>query len=539
MSFVSSIIPQKHRFIRFNNKHRVFISKNYQDVKSGLSKYYAPVEPVANKAVKHSQELQRAKRDVLTRHDAVCGDLEQGISLEDLEQSDAIRAEDREAPVVKSVALDSGMSAEEIANFNMAKVREQFPSVCWAGDDKWSSRLEVKREAMGLDYCNLNESGHWRYIILDFDIDFYTFKNELLSTGVPMPNFCVIDDSLSGGTRGQAFWRLDVSINAGNPKSARYARDVQRSLSVRLSCDLGFSGGYTKNVFSKRWRVEHFRAAGHRLSDFKEFMIKRPVRGVGGDLGVGRNTGNFYFCMVECSSYAEQILAMGEGDALRAIQDVYDSYNAIHTEPLPEREALSSIRSVYRQLARGVRYYGARKRVMPEEKLNGLSGRERMAAGGVYGCAQRKLNKNRAISQAFDNLSIKGIKPSNRKLAQEAGVSVPTVIRWKRERVEVVRIAEPVAQAVKVAEALEAGQSLLGCADLGMIDQLDGVVKQRCGDSHLIKFNNNNIKLKRYRKLIKQEINNNEINREDYYEFLEPLDYQRLAFLRWQSALRH
>ncbi len=297
MFLTNSIIYHKHRFIRFNNKHRVFISKNYQDVKSGLSKYYAPVEPVANKAVK---PVAKAVKPVKVPY----SESEEGIE--------------------RINALDN----LSVAEYNIEKIKGSFPGRCLAGNSKKSGRFTRARDAREMDYVNLNHGG-MRYIILDVDSNIDAVINDMKWAGVPAYSFMVLDKSKNTG---QIFWRLKVSVDYKNIKPTNYALAIHKSLSRFLGADENFNNQYTKNPLAgDYWDVRHGTDKSYALDDFKEFLVGGFVPAVGSVEAEieGRNVNNFRATMRECSQggLAQDLLSMEPVQAEQIIAGIYDKYN--------------------------------------------------------------------------------------------------------------------------------------------------------------------------------------------------------------------
>jgi hypothetical protein len=280
-----------------------------------------------------------------------------------------------------------------------------------------------KPKADAFDYPLIQPNGPRREVYITIDLDRRAAGSAWRDAGKPPPNI-VVENPVNG--HAHLIYELAVPVWKGKPSDRRglapperYFRNVKRALTAELGGDPGYNGFLVKNPFHPQWRTTVVRAEPYTLGELAEHLdltSKPSAELVEGQ--AGRNCTLFESIRHWGMRVVRNYTSLSDFQA--GMLDELEGLNTGFDEPLPNRELRDICKSVSRYTWRNQPV-----RLNPDEvkRRQSLSGSKtsREKADAMLG----RLNVAQQALQAI------GTPVTNGRLAEQAGVTVRTVQRYK------------------------------------------------------------------------------------------------------------
>ncbi len=315
------------------------------------------------------------------------------------------------------------------------RVYKYLPRIPYCSFDKTASLILVQMYAVLYPYIQLNNPTQCAWLIFDCDHDDSLIweKVELL------PPSYIATDPLSGRFHlGYAISPVFLGAKARR-KPLEYLAAIQRTMTRLLKADNRFVGLITKNPIHTEWQVKVFHNKQYDLGELHQSLGELDKKHYGetitADLvGYERNCELFH--VLRYHAYA-RIKLTDElnyeqwyeylSDQVKALNE---AYRCINVEPLTEKEVMGIAKSVSRWTwQRKARIFSKERKLQLDESQPLAT---RQAIGAYHSHEVRKEASQLRIEQVIAELKMKGVKVTQKTVAELSGLGTATIKRhWR------------------------------------------------------------------------------------------------------------
>lgn len=297
--------------------------------------------------------------------------------------------------------------------------------------------IRSKKSASKFTHIQYNHLSGNNYICLDCDIDvFQTLSDKNIN-----PNLLVVNKD---NNRGHFYFRLESFVGtteAARIKPQKALRLLTHSLNNHLCTDKAFNGMQGKNPLNSDYRVFSYTDKPYSFSELfdnipdEKIYLNEPQRIITESKEILQvNTGErtiYLFDSVRFHAYKAKHRHSSYESFYKEIHSVYTDLNAMLSEPLTFNECKNAIKSIASWT--WANYSGDQKnRGVLQLDLRGqaLTLQERQVVGAKYTHKKQRESTLEAIQAAFDDLTGKGIKPTQKAVSEHSGKGERTVRRY-------------------------------------------------------------------------------------------------------------
>lgn len=327
----------------------------------------------------------------------------------------------------------------------LIKLYENLPTKPYFSYENYIKTVRPKKYCKEYSHLQYNHPMIQKYIVIDLD----KTAIDILDTNLK-PNLLVLNKN---NGKGHAYFRLKnfVPVTANSRiQPQKTLRLITHSLNNYLAdcgADGAFSGHLAKNplVGDDRYRVLSFNDDGWDFEDFFEnipdkfIQMNKPQKIIIDQkelecVAVGERN-HFLFNKVRYESYKLKNKIFIESDFYEAVADYSNKCNSCLTMPLEYGEINSLTKSVSKWTWLNYDGTDAKNRGVMQLDLKGhnLTLKDKQVIGAKYTNEQRKESSYKAIQGSFNYLLNKGIKPTQKAVAEHSKKGIATVKRyWKQ-----------------------------------------------------------------------------------------------------------
>jgi hypothetical protein len=319
------------------------------------------------------------------------------------------------------------------------KVESQFynglpkmAAVC----NSFSDGIETKSRKMAVNYSNIEHKPKQLIRSLCFDVDTPNALYQWYDNNCLEPNWIAVNPE-----NGHAHYGYLIKDPVSNGLKSRikpiaFVDAIERGMTVKVGADLAYSGFMTKNPMHNKWNVHTGEETAYTLNDLADNvkLIWKTKKDQAEDLSeLGRNSTLFEQCRFWGYRNAERYKQTSSYESFyKAVKAVCDHHNMQFSSVLPESEVKSVAKSIAQYSFYKYKGDGKQRGVMElASKGHELSMSDKQVLGARYSHQVRKEATEAKIREAVAYLRASCKRVSIRSVAKVAGVSNPTVQKYK------------------------------------------------------------------------------------------------------------